>query len=177
MHADLTANPIALIHGDSQTSFLYTLQQFLHVCLIIVPIVHIIAKISLKSSEDKIQGVDVFYCSSMVLAWLIALIVLRHESFQFFKAKVQTHSFGLVLFWSLSFLTENMSFISWNNSNWWFHLKSTLDELELGLFITRYVCMLMLFLIGMKGPGLYKTQPMFVAHKQEGPSDATNVVS
>lgn len=171
-----SSNPIKLIHGDNQTSFFFTMQQFLHICLIIIPIVDIITKVTLKSSE-KLQGVNVFYSSSSLLTWLIALLVLRFESCQFFKARRSSHSVGLLLFWSLSFITENLSFISWNNKHWWFHADNPKQDAELGLFVTRYVCVSLLFLLGFSGPGLYKPETVIEVNKRQGPDDATSVVS
>lgn len=171
----LSTNPITLIHGGSQSSFFFTFQQFLHVCLVILPIIDLIVHATLKSSTE-IQGVNVFYCSSSLLVWLIGLFVLRYESHQFFKARRSSHSLGLLLFWSLSFITENLSFISWNNDHWWFHSKTSMQKAELGLFIARYVCISLLFLLGIYGPGLYKPEPVVEVNKVQGPDDGTNVV-
>lgn len=168
-------NPVKFVHGSDQMSFLFTFQQFLYVCLMIVPLIDAATKGGLDSS--KLQGVTVFYDAASLLLWLIGLLVLRYESIAFFKAKRSSHSLGMILFWGLAFINENLSFISWNNKHWWFQDKTTIKQVELGLFITRYVCVSLLFLLGLKAPGLYKPEPVLEVNKRQGPSEAASVVS
>lgn len=175
-NGNLQINPIKFVHGSNQMSFLYTFQQFLHVCLMIVPLIDVATKGGLDSS--RIQGVTVFYDAVSLLLWLIALLVLRYESIAFFKAKRSSHSLWMIFFWGLAFINENLSFISWNNEHWWFKYKTgTIKQVELGLFITRYVCITLLFLLGLKAPGLYKPDPVLKVPERQGPSEAANVVS
>ncbi|XP_031568501.1 ATP-binding cassette sub-family B member 6, mitochondrial-like [Actinia tenebrosa] len=170
-------NPVKFVHGTDQMSFLFTFQQFLHVCLMIVPLIDFATKGGLDSS--RLQGVTIFFDAASLLLWLIGLLVLRYESIAFFKAKRSSHSLGMILFWGLAFINENLSFISWNNKHWWFEHKTTIKQVELGLFITRYVCISLLFLLGLKAPGLYKPEPVLEVHVRErqGPNEATSVVS
>ncbi|KAJ7369787.1 ATP-binding cassette sub- B member 6, mitochondrial [Desmophyllum pertusum] len=97
----------------------------------------------------------------------VSFFVLRIESARYFKAHVTRHSFGLLLFWSLAFVIENLSFISWYNPHWWFGRNTRIQEAEFGLFISRYVIMVLIFLLGLKGPGLYQPPPVPV---QEEPT-------
>lgn len=158
-------NPAEFVHGDGRTSFLYTFQQFLNICLVFVPITDLVIKGAIE--PQKIQGYVVFTDVAMLLTWILAFIVLRSEGARYLKAHVTRHSFGLLLFWSLAFVIENLSFISWNNPHWWFSRSTRIQEAEFGLFITRYVLMVFIFLLGLKGPGLYKPQKLPV---QEEPS-------
>ena len=168
------SDPVKFVHGSNQMSFLFTFQQFLHACLMIVPVIDVATKAGIDSS--RLQGVTVFYDAASLLLWLIGLLILRCESIAFFKAKRSSHSLGMILFWGVAFINENLSFISWNNQHWWFHFKTTIKKIELGLFLTRYVCILLLFLLGLKAPGLYKPEPVPEVHERRGPSEAASVV-
>lgn len=152
------ANPAEFVHGDNCTSFLYTFQQLLHICLVFVPIIDIITKAAME--PNRLQGYVVFSDGGMLLTWMLAFFVLRTESTRYFKVHMTRHSFGLLLFWSLAFVMENLAFISWNNPHWWFGRKTRNQEAEFGLFITRYVIIVVIFLLGLKGPGLYQPQPV-----------------
>lgn len=156
-------NPAGFVHGDNRTSFLYTLQQFLHICLVFVPIADLIVKGTIE--PQRIQGYVMFMDVAMLLTWMLTFSVLRSQSARYFKAHVSRHSFGLLLFWSLAFVVENLSFISWNNPHWWFQRSTKIKEAEFGLFISRYVLKLFIFLLGLKGPGLYK--PLEVPIEEE----------
>ncbi|XP_022787340.1 ATP-binding cassette sub-family B member 6, mitochondrial-like [Stylophora pistillata] len=156
-------NPAEFVHGDNRTSFLYTLQQFLHICLVFVPITDLIVKGAIE--PQRIQGYIMFMDVAMFLTWILAFIVLRSQSARYFNAHVSRHSVGLLLFWSLAFVVENLSFMSWNNPHWWFQRSTRIKKAEFGLFISRYVLKLFIFLLGLKGPGLYK--PLKVPVEEE----------
>lgn len=152
------ANPAEFIHGDNRTSFLYTFQQFLHICLVFVPIIDVITKAAVEAK--RLQGYVVVGDGGTLLTWMLAFFVLRAESTRYFKAHITRHSFGLLLFWTLAFVVENLSFISWNSPHWWFGRKTRNQEAEFGLFIARYVIMVLIFVLGIKGPGLYQLPPV-----------------
>lgn len=164
-------NPAGFVHGDNRTSFLYTLQQFLHICLVFVPIADLIVKGTIE--PQRIQGYVMFMDVAMLLTWMLTFSVLRSQSARYFKAHVSRHSFGLLLFWSLAFVVENLSFISWNNPHWWFQRSTKIKEAEFGLFISRYVLKLFIFLLGLKGPGLYKPLEVPVEEEQKFPEEPT----
>jgi len=161
----LIQNPSDFVHGDSRTSFLYTFQQFAHLCLILVPAIDIITKASMAA--DRLQGYVIFNDAGMFLTWMIAFFVLRAESAQYFGAHVGRHSLGLLLFWTFAFTFENLSFISWNNPHWWFLRNTQIQDAEFGLFVARYTITLLVFLLGLKGPGLYHPMKPTVLIKPE----------
>ena len=156
-------NPAEFVHGDNRTSFLYTFQQFLHICLVLVPVVDVITKTAIE--PKTLQGYVTVSDGGTFLTWLIAFFVLRAESSRYFKFHLSRHSVGLLLFWSLAFVIENLAFISWNNPHWWFGRKTRIQEAEFGLFITRYTIVVLIFAFGLKGPGLY--QPPKVPIEEE----------
>lgn len=160
-------NPAEFVHGDNRTSFMYTFQQFLHICLVIIPIIDVVTKAAIK--PERLQGYVVVNDASMLITWMIALFVLCTESAQYFKAHFSRHSLGLLLFWTLAFLVENLSFISWHNPHWWFGRNSSIQEAEFGLFVSRYTIMVLVFVLGLSGPGLYR-QPKPQVPVEEEPT-------
>lgn len=162
---ELIANPAEFVHGDNRTSFLYTFQQFAHICLVTIPVINIITKVSIAT--QRLQGYVIFHDVGMFLTWIIALLVLRAESAKYFSARVSRHSLGLLLFWTLAFIVENLSFISWNNPHWWFVRNTRNQEAEFGLFVARYTITLLVFLLGLKGPGLYHAVKLLIPIKDE----------
>ena len=156
-------NPAEFVHGDNRTSFLYTFQQFLHFCLVLVPVIDVITKTVIE--PKRLQGYVMVSDGGTFLTWLIAFFVLRAESSRYLEVHLSRHSIGLLLFWSLAFVIENLSFISWNNSHWWFGRKTRIQEAEFGLFVTRYTIVVLIFALGLKGPGLY--QPPKVPVEEE----------
>jgi ATP-binding cassette subfamily B (MDR/TAP) protein 6 len=46
-----------------------------------------------------------------------------------------------------------------NKKDWWFHLHNLEDKIEMGFFITRYISTLLLFVLGMKAPGISRFIP------------------
>lgn len=39
--------------------------------------------------------------------------------------------------------------------DWWIHVFSTIrDKVEMSLFVTRYICSLLIFVLGLKAPGI-----------------------
>ena len=170
---ELIQNPSDFVHGDNRTSFLYTFQQFAHLCLMLVPVIDIITKASMAA--DRLQGYVIFNDAGMFLTWMIAFFVLRAESAQFFSARVGRHSLGLLLFWTFAFVFENLSFISWNNPHWWFLRNTQNQDAEFGLFVARYTIALLVFVLGLKGPGLYHSMKPFVPIKPEQSLEGSSV--
>ncbi|XP_047533093.1 ATP-binding cassette sub-family B member 6 [Vanessa atalanta] len=64
------------------------------------------------------------------------------------------HGFVLLVFWAMIFVSENLSFLNINKEGWWWHLKDLQDRLEMSLFVGRYVSCMIMFILGMKAPGI-----------------------
>lgn len=173
--ADCIKDPAQFVHGNNQSSFLYTLQQFLHICVAILPVLDLIIKAS--SHLDRLQGYIIFNDCATFITWLIVLSALKTESQIFFTARISRHSLIILLFWSLAFLNENLAFISWHNDNWWFLRTNSNQAEEFGLFVARYVTTALIFLLGLFGPGLYKPPTEEVLVVDEEISTEGRVVS
>ncbi|XP_077298500.1 ABC transporter ATP-binding protein/permease Hmt-1 [Arctopsyche grandis] len=67
------------------------------------------------------------------------------------------HGFVLLLFWTLLFVAENLSFVNIKKEGWWWHLRTLEDRLEMFLFVGRYVSCMMIFTLGLKAPGIVQS--------------------
>lgn len=94
---------------------------------------------------------------------------------------VPTRGHGLILlvFWTLIFVAENLSFLNLGKNEWWFQLKrcvhtnycccageillfsSLTDQIEMGLFVLRYLSTLIIFVLGLKAPGIMQSAEYF----------------
>lgn len=83
-------------------------------------------------------------------------ICLVHIERHFLLPSIPTGGHGLVLllFWTLVFINENLTFINMKHSDWWFNLTNSKDKIEMAIFATRYFCCLLIFVIGLKAPGI-----------------------
>ncbi|XP_034832420.1 ATP-binding cassette sub-family B member 6 [Maniola hyperantus] len=98
----------------------------------------------------------------MILALVVNIIVFPLSAYlavierRFLLPSVppRGHGFVLLVFWALIFISENLSFLNLNKEGWWWHLKNLQDRLEMSLFVGRYVSCMIMFILGMKAPGI-----------------------
>ena len=167
------ANPAEFVQGDNQSSFLYSLQQFFHVCIVVLPVIDLIAKAAME--QDTLQGYVLVQDCGTFLTWLLAFFVLRAESSRYFKSRISRHSLGMLLFWAAAFIIENLAFISINNDNWWFARKTHIQDVEFDLFVAKYGLTLLVFLLGLKAPGLYKMVTVPVPLNEDTTEESSGV--
>ncbi|CAH2246733.1 jg8798 [Pararge aegeria aegeria] len=85
---------------------------------------------------------------------LSAYLALIERRFLLPSVPPRGHGFVLLVFWALIFISENLSFLNLNKEGWWWHLKDLQDRLEMSLFVGRYVSCMIMFILGMKAPGI-----------------------
>lgn len=51
------------------------------------------------------------------------------------------------------FICQNVAFINLNADDW-FQMNTKRDKIEMGLFVARYICTLLVFVLGLKAPGI-----------------------
>ncbi|CAH0585678.1 unnamed protein product [Chrysodeixis includens] len=98
----------------------------------------------------------------MIVALVVTLLVFPLSAYlavlerRFLLPSVppRGHGFVLLVFWTLIFVSENLSFLNLNKEGWWWHLKNLQDRLEMALFVGRYVSCMIMFILGMKAPGI-----------------------
>ena len=106
---------------------------------------------------SRIQGVTILRDIVMFITWFLAYFDTMLETQDRHRARLSKYSTPLLLFWGLTFINNNLVLISWNSNDWWFHRKTSVEEAEFALFWLRYSFSALLLLLGMKAPGLYKS--------------------
>lgn len=94
--------------------------------------------------------------SLTVISFLFSIcLVIKERYYLLPSAPTRGHGLVLLLFWTLVFINENFSIMNLNKEDWWNHVFDHIrDKIEMTLFVTRYVCTLLIFVLGLKAPGL-----------------------
>lgn len=82
------------------------------------------------------------------------LLVVKERYYLLPSTPTRGHGLVLLVFWSLVFIVENLSFINMRHEDWWFNLSNTKDKVEMTFFVLRYVSGLFIFILGLKAPGI-----------------------
>ncbi|MBN3314880.1 ABCB6 protein, partial [Atractosteus spatula] len=81
--------------------------------------------------------------------------------------RTRGHSTVLLLFWALAFAAENLAFVSWSSSLWWWSLETRRQQVQFGLWLLRYIGTALLFILGLKAPGLPRRPYMLLINEDE----------
>ena len=125
--------------------------------------------------SSRIQGVTIVGDILMFVAWFLAYFDTMIETQDRYIARLSHYSTPLLLFWGLMFVKNNLVLISWNNNEWWFQRKTSVEEAEFILFWLRYSFSALILLLGMKAPGLYR--PNYQVSVNDGDVPGTPSVS
>lgn len=147
-------------------SKLYTVQRFF---LYFVPVLSIIRLIldGTILGDKRIYGYMILTTVLTVIVYPYSVYILKVERHKLLPS-VPPRGHGLVLlgFWTLAFMAENLAFVNIGKLEWWFHLNTLTDQVEMALFVLRYVSNLVIFALGLKAPGIpnyaapeYRTLP------------------
>jgi ATP-binding cassette, subfamily B (MDR/TAP), member 6 len=91
----------------------------------------------------------------MMFAYLFAIcLVVKERHYQLPSVPSRGHGIVLLLFFTLTFIAQNVALVNINSKDWWFELKTKKDRIEMGFFVTRYICTLFMFVLGLKAPGI-----------------------
>nr|XP_033335855.1 ATP-binding cassette sub-family B member 6, mitochondrial [Megalopta genalis] len=145
---------------------LYILQKVL---LYFVPILSVLRIIFQGTILDdkKVYGYMILTTGLTVIVYPYSVYLLKIERHKLLPS-VPPRGHGIVLlgFWTLAFVVENLVFVNIEKLEWWFHLNTLTDQIEMALFVLRYVSNLIIFALGLKAPGLagnlepeYRTLP------------------
>lgn len=122
-----------------------------------LPVLAVIQLVLLATvvGDRTIRGFELVYFFSNLLVWPISIrLVLLERHYQLPTVPSNGHGLVLLLFWTLVFVGENLIFINLKNEDWWFDLSNASDKCEFALFVLRYVSSCLLFVIGIKAPGV-----------------------
>uniref|UniRef100_T1JKF5 ATP-binding cassette sub-family B member 6 n=1 Tax=Strigamia maritima TaxID=126957 RepID=T1JKF5_STRMM len=143
--------------NDLPRSILFKLQIVLTIVLPVLSLIRLVLQAVLLK-DHVIYGYMIFAFICNSIYWFYSLSVIFLERWNILPS-VPTRGHGLMIlvFWTLAFINENLSFLNMRNEDWWFHTwKSLTDKVEMALFVLRYIVTFLIFLIGMKAPGLVR---------------------
>ncbi|XP_070564941.1 ATP-binding cassette sub-family B member 6-like [Ptychodera flava] len=105
-----------------------------------------------------------------ILAWLFSLTVLRVERKRtLLNSRRVGHGAVLLIFWALALLGDIPAFASWSSPLWWWKLSSQKDNIEFSMWVTRFTCTLLVFILGLRAPGLPKKSYMLLVNEDRDP--------
>ncbi|CAH2003078.1 unnamed protein product [Acanthoscelides obtectus] len=143
------------------TSKLYYLQLFLTIFLPVLEVARFALQATILN-DKSIYGYMIVSLLMTVIAYPFSLWVIRVERhYQLPSLPPRGHGIVLLIFWALTFMSENLAFLNLGQENWWFKLKSLTDEIEMALFVLRYVTCLLIFFLGLKAPGIMQNIDYF----------------
>uniref|UniRef100_A0A0A9YUP4 ATP-binding cassette sub-family B member 6 n=1 Tax=Lygus hesperus TaxID=30085 RepID=A0A0A9YUP4_LYGHE len=102
-----------------------------------------------------IYGYMVVYMVLTVVVYPFSIVLIVLEC-KCLLPSVPTRGHGLVLlvFWTLMFISVNLLFVNYHRDDWWNRLDSWKDQVQLAVFVTRYVLSLGVFALGLRAPGV-----------------------
>ncbi|KAL7633804.1 UNVERIFIED_CONTAM: hypothetical protein RMT77_015760 [Armadillidium vulgare] len=122
-------------------------------------------------------GYMIAYMGWSVVCWPLSVLLILQERTKRIQGggdfKIG-HSYVLVFFWSMAFLTENLAIVNFSSPNWWFRISSVSDVIELTLYILRYVSMAFLFIIGLLAPGIPQEYRSISSSERNGSNGSDN---
>lgn len=146
--------------------FLYVVQWLLHAILMILPAADLISRIVL--CPTCLHGSILYQDILLIFIWGLALRNLQRERKMFYRAHIKHHSILFIIFWSLSLAVDILALVSWESSLWWFTSQKTqMKLLETFVFSIRFSSNLLLFVLGIAAPGLFKVPKKVVIEGEE----------
>ncbi|KAL1123651.1 hypothetical protein AAG570_002727 [Ranatra chinensis] len=134
--------------------FLFAVQLFLTFLLAILPVVGFLVNVYMKN-HGAVYGYMILHAvlTSMVFIYSAVLVIIECN-YLLPSVPSQGHGLVLLVFWTLVFIFENIMFFNLGRKDWWFHMSSLTDKVQMALFVTRYVSCLLIFVLGLKAPGI-----------------------
>lgn len=145
----------------------FSLQIILTAILAMEAVVHVVMQ-DVTIEPKYVAGYQLLTALAMSIVWMSTIHLLKLERNSALPS-IPTRGHGLVLLgiWSLAFIKENLAFVSWWSSSWWWSLKSDSDKMEFGLWLVRYVCTLLVVAIGIRAPGVPSSSYYLLVNDEE----------
>nr|XP_032813025.1 ATP-binding cassette sub-family B member 6, mitochondrial [Petromyzon marinus]XP_032813026.1 ATP-binding cassette sub-family B member 6, mitochondrial [Petromyzon marinus] len=107
------------------------------------------------TARGGVAGSVVAYATLSAVGWAASLALLGLERRRALPGdRVRGHGAALLGFWGLAFAGDTVAFVSWSSELWWWRLGSSEQKVDFGLWLSRFVCGLALFILGLRAPGL-----------------------
>lgn len=81
-------------------------------------------------------------------------LIAKERHNQLPSVPTRGHGIVLLLFFTLNFIAQNVALVNINSKDWWFNMTDRKDRIEMAFFVTRYVCTLFIFVLGLRAPGI-----------------------
>ena len=106
-------------------------------------------------ADKGVYGYEILDLVGNIVTWPICVaLILVERRFQLPTSPGHGHGVILLLTWTLAFIFANLSLLSVNQHEWFFHLETVGDKVEFGLWIVRYAATIAVFAVGIKAPGI-----------------------
>jgi len=100
-------------------SFLYTLQMSLTIAMAMEAVLHVVLQVTVIEPH-KAYPYQILVAAFMAVAWPMAAIVTSLERRRMLPSiPTRGHGLVLLLFVTIAFAAENIAFLSWYSSLWW----------------------------------------------------------
>lgn len=139
---------------DVRSSKLFGVQMFFTLLVPALAVIRFLLQALLFKSGCVYGYMIVALTVTLVVFPLSAYLAILERRFLLPSVPPRGHGFVLLVFWAMIFVSENLSFLNINKEGWWWHLKNLQDRLEMSLFVGRYVSCMIMFVLGMKAPGI-----------------------
>lgn len=142
-------------------SKLFIVQIMAAMILTLLPIVECFVQIYLVH-DGVLYGYLILYTLGNAIVWPLSLhLVYLERNALLPSIPARGHGLILLIFWTLTFVAQNLAFLNMKNEDWWFDLETTSDIVEFSLFIVRFMSTCAAFLLGLKAPGLYTSERLY----------------
>lgn len=82
------------------------------------------------------------------------MLIQKERHYMLPSVPTSGHGVVLLIFWALNFINENVSIMNLKREHWWFNILTIRDKTEMSLFVMRYISCLLIFVLGLKAPGI-----------------------
>lgn len=139
---------------DVRSSRLFAVQLFFTLFVPLLAVIRFLLQAFVFKGRYVYGYMIVALVMTLVVFPLSAYLAVLERRFLLPSVPPRGHGFVLLVFWAMIFVSENLSFLNINKEGWWWHLKDLQDRLEMSLFVGRYVSCMLMFILGMKAPGI-----------------------
>ncbi len=144
-----------------QKSHLYIVQIVVALILTLLPILECSVQLYLVH-DGVVYGYLILYTLGNMIVWPLSIHLLYLERNALLPSiPARGHGLILLIFWTTTFVAQNLAFLNIRNEDWWFDLETRADIAEFILFVIRFLATCISFLLGLKAPGLYTTERLY----------------
>ena len=142
-------------------SRLFVVQIFTALTLTLLPIVEFFVQLYLVY-DRALYGYLLLCTLGNAIVWPLSLhLVFLERNTLLPSTPARGHGLILLIFWTLTFVAQNLTFLNVKNEDWWFDLETTADIVEFSLFIVRFASTCTAFLLGLYAPGLHSSESLY----------------